>query len=175
MATTMSNIELPLISSDRPARRSSTYANVIESIGTGILRYGLVAILLYFGAFKFHPAEAAGIQPLVANSPLMSWLLPIFGVRGVSNLLGVTEIIIAGLIASRSFLPKLSALGSIVAIGMFLITLTFLFTTPGMWAHVPGFPLPLPSASGGFLIKDVFLLGAAVFTAGEALVGARTT
>jgi hypothetical protein len=34
---------------------------------------------------------------------------------------------------------------------------------------VPGFPLPLPSASGGFLIKDVFLLGAAIWTTGEAL------
>ncbi|HEY6245702.1 MAG TPA: DUF417 family protein [Pyrinomonadaceae bacterium] len=169
MARTMTNREVPLISSDRPARRSSTYANVLEGVGTSILRYGLVAILLYFGAFKFHPAEAAGIQPLVANSPLMSWLLPIFGVRGVSNLLGVTEITIAVLMALRSFLPTISALGSIVAIGMFLITLTFLFSTPGMWTHVPGFPLPLPSASGGFLIKDVFLLGAAVSTASEAL------
>ena len=64
---------------------------------------------------------------------------------------------------------------SFVAIGMFSITLTLLFTTGGMWADIPGFPLHLPSASGGFLIKDVFLLGAAVWTAGEALRGARDT
>ncbi|HEY6242869.1 MAG TPA: DUF417 family protein [Pyrinomonadaceae bacterium] len=166
MASTMTNIVISR------ARLSSTYANVLESVGTIILRYGLVAILLYFGAFKFHPVEAAGIEPLVAHSPLMSWLIPIMGVRGVSNLLGVTEITIAVLMALRSFLPTVSALGSIVAIGMFLITLTFLFTTPGMWAHVTGFPLPLPSASGGFLIKDVFLLGAAVWTTSEALRGA---
>ena len=169
MATTMKSIETPFISSDRPAHRSSTYDSVLERIGVSILRYGLVAILLYFGAFKFHPAEAAGIEPLVANNALMSWLLPILGVRGTSNLVGVTEITIAVLIALRSFWPKVSALGGGVAIGMFLITLTFLFTTPGMWAHVPGFPLPLPSASGGFLIKDVFLLGAAIWTTGEAL------
>jgi len=175
MATTMKSIETPFISSDRPAHRSSTYDSVLERIGVSILRYGLVAILLYFGAFKFHPAEAAGIEPLVANNALMSWLLPILGVRGTSNLVGVTEITIAVLIALRSFWPKVSALGSMVAIGMFLITLTFLFTTPGMWAHIPGFPLPLPSASGGFLIKDVFLLGAAVLTAGEALGEVRGT
>ena len=175
MATTMKSIETPFISSDRPAHRSSTYDSVLERIGVSILRYGLVAILLYFGAFKFHPAEAAGIEPLVANNALMSWLLPILGVRGTSNLVGVTEITIAVLIALRSFWPKVSALGSMVAIGMFLITLTFLFTTPGMWAHIPGFPLPLPSASGGFLIKDVFLLGAAVLTAGEALEEVRGT
>ena len=173
MATTMKNIEAPLLSSELPAHASSRYGDELERVGAVILRYGLVAILLYFGAFKFHPVEAKGIEPLVANSPLMSWLLPILGVRGVSNLLGVTEITIAVLIALRSFLPKASSLGSIIAIGMFLITLTFLFTTPGMWAHVPGFPLPLPSGSGGFLIKDVFLLGAAVWTAGEALRAVR--
>lgn len=175
MATTMKNEEAPLISSDHPARAASTYGRTLESFGGGILRYGLVAILLYFGAFKFHPAEAAGIEPLVANSPLMSWLLPLLGVRGVSNLLGVTEIAIAVLIALRYFLPKASALGSILAIGMFFITLTFLFTTPGMWAHVDGFPLPVPKASGGFLLKDVFLLGAAVWSAGEAMQAARKT
>ena len=174
MATAIKNVETSLPSSDRSVRRSSTYGKMLESFGAGILRYGLVAILLYFGAFKFHPVEAAGIEPLVANSPLMSWLLTFLSIRGVSNLLGVTEITIAILIALRPFLPKASALGSIVAIGMFLITLTFLFTTPGVWVHVDGFPLPVP-ASGGFLIKDVFLLGAAVWTAGEALRGMRRT
>ena len=175
MATAIKNVETSLPSSDRSVLRSSTYGKMLESFGAGILRYGLVAILLYFGAFKFHPVEAAGIEPLVANSPLMSWLLTFLSIRGVSNLLGVTEITIAILIALRPFLPKASALGSIVAIGMFLVTLSFLFTTPGMWAHVDGFPLPVPKASGGFLIKDVFLLGAAMWTAGEALRGMRRT
>jgi reactive chlorine resistance protein C len=50
---------------------------------------------------------------------------------------------------------------------MFLITLSFLVTTPGMWQVVDRFPAP--SAAAGFLLKDVFLLGAAVVTAGEAL------
>ena len=173
MATTIRNVDAPLGSSDRQVRASSTYGGMLESFGGGILRYGLVAILLYFGAFKFHPVEAAAIEPLVSNSPLMSWLLSILGVRGVSNLLGVTEIAVAALIALRPLLPKASALGSFVAIGMFLITLTFLFSTPGMWGNVTGFPLPIPTATGGFLIKDVFLLGAAVWSAGEALRAVR--
>ena len=41
---------------------------------------------------------------------------------------------------------------------MFAITLTFLFSTPGMWVSVPGFPIPVTSAGGAFVIKDVFLL-----------------
>ena len=173
MATTIKTVETPLSSSHHSMSAFLTYGRMLESCGGAILRYGLVAILLYFGAFKFHPVEAAGIEPLVTNSPLMSWLLPILGIRGVSNLLGVTEIAIALLIALRPLLPKASALGSIVAIGMFFITLTFLFTTPGVWAHVDGFPLPVPKASGGFLIKDVFLLGAAVWSAGEAMRAVR--
>ena len=43
------------------------------------------------------------------------------------------------------------------AIGMFLVTLSFLFTTPNLCEGAP------------FLIKDICLLGAALWTAGEAL------
>jgi uncharacterized membrane protein YkgB len=50
---------------------------------------------------------------------------------------------------------------------MFLTTLSFLATTPGAWAIVEGFIVP--AGAGGFLIKDIFLLGAALWTAGEAL------
>jgi uncharacterized membrane protein YkgB len=35
---------------------------------------GLVAIPLYYGTFKFTMEEAKPIEPLVANSPLFSWL-----------------------------------------------------------------------------------------------------
>jgi uncharacterized membrane protein YkgB len=50
---------------------------------------------------------------------------------------------------------------------MFLTTLSFLVTTPGVWLQVEGFPAP--SETAAFILKDVFLLGAAISTAGEAL------
>ncbi len=43
-----------------------------EKIGAAIIRYGLVAVLLWVGLLKFTAYEAEGIQPLVGNSPLMS-------------------------------------------------------------------------------------------------------
>jgi len=52
---------------------------------------------------------------------------------------------------------------------VFVATLTFLVSTPGIWVMVPGFPLAVPNATGAFLVKDVFLLGAALWSAGEAL------
>ncbi len=54
---------------------------------------------------------------------------------------------------------------------MFLTTFSLLVTTPGVWEHVPGFPIPVPGALGAFLLKDVFLLGAAIWSAGEAFGG----
>jgi uncharacterized membrane protein YkgB len=60
-----------------------------------------------------------------------------------------------------------SAVGSLLAVGMFLSTLSFLVTTPGAWAdEVGGFPAV--SVLGQFLIKDVALLAAAVWSFGEA-------
>ena len=135
--------------------------------GAVILRYGLVVLVLWFGVFKFTPTEAQAIQPLVANSPFLSWLYALTGVRGASRLIGLAEIAIALLIAARPFSPRASAIGSIGAIIMFLTTLSFLATTPGFWGVVDG--VLVPTGAGGFLIKDLLLLGAALWTAAEAL------
>jgi uncharacterized membrane protein YkgB len=147
----------------------STWAVRLEAIGGAVLRYGLVAILLYLGAFKFTGEEAKAIEPLVANSPLFSWLHAALGAQGISNAIGVAEIVIAALIAAYPVSPKASALGSILSIGMFLSTLSFLLSTPGLWHFVEWYPLPVPNDTGWFLMKDVFLLGAAIWTAGDAL------
>lgn len=118
---------------------------------------------------KFTAYEAAAIQPLVETSPLMSWMYKFLSIQGVSNLLGGTEITIAVMIALRPLSAKFCALGSLLAVGMFLTTLTFLFTLPGWEPSLGGFPAL--SGSGGFLIKDLLLLGAAVWSLGEALGG----
>jgi uncharacterized membrane protein YkgB len=52
---------------------------------------------------------------------------------------------------------------------MFLSTLSFMFTTPGLWHFAEWYPLPVTNDAGFFLMKDIFLLGAAIWTAGEAL------
>lgn len=50
--------------------------------------------------------------------------------------------------------------------GMFLTTLSFYRNDPGVGAHA-GVPA-LSALPGQFLFKDIVLLGASVFTAGEA-------
>jgi reactive chlorine resistance protein C len=134
-------------------------------VGLGVLRYGLVALLVMWGGFKFAAFEAEGIRPLVEHSPLLSWLYPLLGVRGTSGLIGVVELTAALLMATRRWRARLSAMGSLLAAGTFLVTLSFLITTPGVLA--PSNPF------GGFIMKDLILLGAALYTAAEALSAAR--
>lgn len=147
-------------------------ADVFNRSGAIVLRYGLVLLVLWFGLFKFTPTEAQAIQPLVANSPILSWLYALTGVRGASRVIGLAEVTIALLIAARPFAPRASAVGSLGAIAMFLTTLSFLATTPGSWGRVDG--LLVPMGAGSFLIKDLLLLGAALWTASEALAAQRS-
>ena len=150
----------------------SDLGSKLEGVGVAVLRYGLVAILLWVGLLKFTAYEAEGIKPLVANSPLMAWALHALGLKTLSAVIGITEIVLGVMIALRSFAPKVSAYGSMGAIVMFLITLSFTLTTPGTWQPDYGFPYPSPMP-GQFLAKDIILLGAAFWTAGEALKAAH--
>jgi reactive chlorine resistance protein C len=147
-------------------------SSAVQVAAAYLLRYGLVLVIAWIGFMKFTAYEAAGIQPLVANSPFMSWVYGIFSERAFSALLGVVEIAIAAMIALRPVSAKVSAIGSGLAVIMFLMTLTFLFSTPGWEPSLGGFPA-LSAVLGQFIIKDIVLLAAAVWSLGEALPEAR--
>lgn len=149
-----------------------TWGRRLESTGAVLLRYTLVTVLLWVGALKFTAYEAEAVANFVENSPLLSWLLDIFSVRTFSRLLGAFEITLALMIAARPVAPRISAIGSLGALGLFLVTLTFVFSTPGAWQ--PGYGIPFLSPDPGqFLAKDVAFAAIAVWSAGEALRAAR--
>lgn len=148
---------LDALSDDRIAR--------IEDAGVGVLRYGIVFLLVAIGAAKYFAFEAEAIRPLLEHSPFLSWMLGVFGVQGTSSLIGTLEIATGLAIASRRIAPALSAAGSAAGVLTFLVTLSFLFSTPGA--------LSLKHPAGAFLMKDLVLLGACVVTAAEALRAAR--
>ena len=122
-----------------------------------ILRWVMVLIFVSFGIQKFTPQSAHGIVLYISNSPFISWL-SIFGVRGEADLLGVVELTIAALLALGSFIPALSALGSLMGVGSFIITWSFFFTTPGAvkWS-ISTDPIAW-NLTGEFLYKDIVLL-----------------
>jgi uncharacterized membrane protein YkgB len=137
----------------------------VGDLGSVILRYSLVFFFLAFGLYKFTSAEANAIEPLMKHSPILFWVDPLLGVRGGSALIGVVEVTIGVLIALRRFSPRWSSYGSLAAAAVLVTTLSFLFTTPGLDPN---------SADAGFLMKDLTLLGAALWSAGEAARAAQT-
>ncbi|BBZ76427.1 hypothetical protein MANY_17640 [Mycolicibacterium anyangense] len=154
---------------DRPVHVENS---TLSRLGAVAARYGLVVVIAWIGALKFTVYEAEGIQPLVASSPLMSWVYVLFSVPVFSAVLGVVELATAALLALKPWWPRLSVLGSIAAIGLFLATLSFLVTTPGIGEESAG-GFPVLSSTGQFLVKDIALLGIAVWTLADALSAAR--
>ena len=143
----------------------------LETAGRVFLRSALAGTLLWVGALKFAEYEAENIQPMVSTSPLFSWIHRRMGLQKTSRLIGTTEIVLGALIAARPLSPRASALGSLGATAMFLTTLSFLRTMPGVLQEDHGFPAL--SLEGQFLAKDGVLLGAAILMAGESLRAAR--
>ena len=154
-----------------PATAAAAAEHPVATIGRQLVRYGLVIVIAWIGALKYTSYEATGIQPLIAHSPLFSWLYSIVSVRAFAAVLGTAEIIAALLIAIRPLAPRLSALGSAMGVLLFLSTLSFLFTTPGVTA-AGGFPV-LSVLPGQFLVKDLVLVAAALWTLGDSLGAAR--
>lgn len=140
----------------------------IQRLGFFFLRYGLVIAIGWIAAMKVTQYEAKGIEPLIAHSPFLSWGYRIWTVHHFTEIIGAAEMTIAILIALRRWLPLASAIGSVGAVFMFLITLSFIITTPGWEPSLGGFPA-LSGDVGEFLIKDFTLLGASIWTLADSL------
>jgi reactive chlorine resistance protein C len=173
-------------------KRAYSWAAHLDRVGMGMLRLGLVIVLLWIGGLKFASYEAGSIVPLIANSPFASFLydhptpeyqhymnkegelVPAHrqwqesnGTYSVSWGLGVIIVSLGILIAMHPVLPQVSAVGSFLLIGMSCITLSFLVTTPEAWVPALGAAqhgFPYLSGAGRLVIKDVIMLGAAVVT-----------
>ncbi|MFZ4927637.1 DUF417 family protein [Chryseobacterium sp. Mn2064] len=127
---------------------------LISRLGYYISLFGAALILLWIGIFKFTPTEAAGIKPLVENHFLTFFVYKIMSVQAVSNLIGTIEIIIALLLIFSAKFAVLKKYAGAGMIATFLLTISYLFTTPGTWKIVDGVPV-----TDFFIIKDLMLLG----------------
>jgi uncharacterized membrane protein YkgB len=147
-------------------------AQNLTRAGQLVSRYGLVLVLAWIGFGKYVKMEA---RVLIEHSPLMSWIYDVFSVTTVARGLGTMEIVAGLLIAVRPVWPRASAVGSALAVVLFLGTLSFLFTTPAVVAtHAAGLPV-LSAQPGQFLLKDLVLIGVALWTLGDSLMAASLT
>jgi uncharacterized membrane protein YkgB len=144
--------------------------SLLMRVGQLVARYGLVVVLAWIGFGKYVKMEA---RVLIEHSPFMSWIYDYLSATTVSRALGSMEIVAALLIALRPVWPRASAVGSALAVVLFLGTLSFLFTTPGVVAtHAAGLPV-LSAQPGQFLLKDLVLIGVAIWTLGDSLRGVK--
>jgi uncharacterized membrane protein YkgB len=89
------------------------------------------------------------------------------GTYGFAHGLVSVIVVLGVMIALHPWLPRVSALGSFLVVGMSLTTLSFLVTTPECWVPSLGGPehgFPLLSGAGRLVVKDAIMLGAAMVT-----------
>lgn len=121
-----------------------------------LARVSMVIIFLLFGYQKWFEYEAQVLIPYITHGPLISWMYPVFGVRGACFFLGVAEWTFGLLIFLGFWNKRLGVLGAIGACFSFIATITILPFIPNAWAPSPGFPAM--SDTGAFLLKDLALL-----------------
>jgi uncharacterized membrane protein YkgB len=125
-----------------------------------ITSIGMIVMLLWAGSYKMTAPGAEGIVPLVSNSPLIWWHFKLFGPYIGSDIIGLTEITAAILIAAGYVKPKAGIIGGLIVALMFFITSTMIITTPSAIISVPGIHgMRYMSFLGLFLFKDVISLG----------------
>jgi len=117
--------------------------------------FGLTVVLLWLGIFKFTAAEAAAIKPLLANHPFSAWMYSVFSVQTVSNIVGTFEILTVLFLLLGLLYRFFKVLANAALIITFVTTISFLFTTPGVFKTVEGIPI-----TDFFILKDILLLGA---------------
>ena len=152
----------------RSADELSVTSDTITALGRTGLRFSIAGVLGWIGAMKFTAYEAGAIEGLVASSPFTSWLYSVTSVQGASNLIGSIEILTGLAIVAGVKFARIGFLGALAAAFTFLLTLSFLFTTPGWEQSLGGFPA-LSVVPGQFLLKDAVLLAGALFLAGNEL------
>jgi len=141
------------------------YAEPVSRAG---LYVSLAVIYAWFGGMKFTQYEANGLVPLVENSPLVGWFYALLSVRGFSTFLGFVELSIGLLIVLRLASPIFSAAGGVLSAGLFVTTLSFMISTPGVVVPELGFPA-ISVAPGQFLLKDVGLFAASFWVFADSL------
>jgi uncharacterized membrane protein YkgB len=127
-----------------------------------IVRASMVIIFLFFGYQKWFEYEAKVLIPYISNGPLIFWLYPVFGIRGASWFLGVSEWLFGALLFFGFWNKKVGILGALGSSATFISTVTIIPFMPNGWAaSAGGFPAMVGNVP--FLMKDVVLLAASVY------------
>jgi uncharacterized membrane protein YkgB len=127
-----------------------------------LLRALMVIICLFFGYQKSFDYEARALIPYISHGPLIFWLYPVFGIRGATYFLGVSEWLFGALLLAGLWNKKAGILGALSLCFSMLGTSTIIPFIPGGWAASAG-GFPAMTERVAFLMKDLVLLGVSVY------------
>lgn len=164
-----------------------------------LIRIAIFIVMAWIGGLKVFKYEADGIVPFAANSPFMSFLYqkeaPEYqqyknpeGKTVQKNIdwhqqngtyvfaygLGTVICIIGLFVLAGIWFPKAGIIGGLLTIGMSIITLSFLITTPEVYVPkldgdfpTPEFGFPYLSGAGRLVLKDIIMLAAGLICASD--------
>ena len=126
-----------------------------------LVRGSMALIFVLFGYQKWFAYEAETLIPFISNGPLTFWMYPVFGLRGATYFLGVSEWLTAALLIWGFWNPKAGVLGAILSVGTFVTTVTIIPFLPDGWDADAGFPAMKGNVA--FTMKDVVFLAVSVY------------
>ena len=135
------------------------------------LRASMVIIYFFFGYQKWFDYEVQGLIPFFTHWPLIFWMYSVFGMKGSTYLLGVSEWLFGALLLAGFWNKKLGILGALGSVVTFLCTVSIIPFMPDGWApSAGGFPAMVGNVA--FLMKDVVLLAVSFYLLKQDLVRA---
>ena len=127
-----------------------------------VVRASMIIVYFFFGYQKWFDYEAQGLVPFFTHGPLIFWMYPVFGMKGATYLLGISEWLFGGLLLAGFWNKKLGVLGALGSVITFLCTVTIIPFMPDGWAEsAGGFPAMIGNVA--FLMKDVVLLAVSFY------------
>ena len=139
-----------------------------------LIRASMVIIFLLFGYQKWIEYEAQVLIPFIGNGPLISWIYPVFGIRGGSWFLGISEWLFCLLLFWGFWNRSAGILGALGSCATFLATVTIIPFMPDGWDVVAG-GFPAMTGNVPFLMKDVVLLAASFYLLKQDVVRAMAS
>ena len=127
-----------------------------------LMRAAMVIIFLFFGYQKWFEYEARVLIPYISNGPLIFWLYPVFGIRGATWFLGVSEWTFGTLLFLGFWNKNLGILGALGSCVTFVCTATIIPFMPNGWAPSAG-GFPAMTEHVAFLLKDIALFAASFY------------
>jgi uncharacterized membrane protein YkgB len=133
-----------------------------EDLDYHFVRASMVIILAFFGYQKWFNYEAQALIPYIRHGPLIFWMYPVFGIRGATYFLGVSEWTFGLLLLLGFWNKQLGILGALGMCVSMISTFTIIPFIPGGWEPSAG-GFPAMTEKAAFLMKDLGLLAASFY------------